>query len=325
MNSELISVVIPIYNCDKYLNKCIRSVLNQTYNKFELILINDGSKDKSGEICEKYSKLDNRIVYINQKNKGVSKTRQKGIEIAKGEYLIFIDSDDYIDKDYFFKLYNNCKRSNADIVCCNSNDFGVINYKNNKIEYDEVVIDKERLMNDYFKGMRYAYCIWGKLYKKSIINRVKFREMKYAEDTCMIIELFNKCEKVCLLEYDGYYYRGQETSITNTISCIEKANDLLIRADIINNICMKEFPNLINKSTKELVNSLYSTIAIYSKINDKVLYKDFLKKYKVYYKNVNKKYMPLNLKSLILIIFNINHYFVKGLLNRYYKIKGVKI
>ena len=113
MENELISIIIPVYNCEEYLEICIKSVLNQTYDKFELILINDGSKDSSGEICKKYSNIDKRVIYINQNNIGVSRTRQKGINISKGEYLTFIDSDDYIDKNYLLNLYNNIKQSTA--------------------------------------------------------------------------------------------------------------------------------------------------------------------------------------------------------------------
>ena len=104
VNNNKISIVVPVYNCEQYIKKCIKSILNQTFKEFELILIDDESQDQSGEICEEYAKLDKRIIVIHQKNQGVSKTREKGLKIAKSKYVTFIDSDDYIKEDYLYKL-----------------------------------------------------------------------------------------------------------------------------------------------------------------------------------------------------------------------------
>lgn len=324
MKDKLISIIVPIYNSEKYLEKCIDSILNQTYKLIEVILINDGSTDNSLNICNFYAKRDKRVIVVQQENSGVSKSRQKGIDISNGEYVAFIDSDDFIDSNYILKLYRNMQKSNSDIICCNSIDIEFDNYKNNKILVEEVVINKERLMIDYFNGSRYAYCIWGKLYKKGILSLVKFRDMKYAEDTCMIIELFNKCNKVHLLNYDGYYYRGQEDSITNTINSIEKSSDLLTRSEIIYYICKENFPLLIDRAQKQFVNSLYGAVVSYS-VGNKYYYNKFLSKFNSCYKELNKKYLCISLKGILLIMFKINSTLCEKFIKIYYCYKESKV
>jgi len=117
--NELISIIVPIYNVEIYLEKCLNSIINQTYKNIEILLINDGSSDNSLRICKKYQKKDKRIVLINKKNGGLSSARNAGIDKASGNYLLFIDSDDYIEIDMIEKLYNNIKSNNADISICN--------------------------------------------------------------------------------------------------------------------------------------------------------------------------------------------------------------
>lgn len=113
---ELVSVIVPVYNVEKYLKKCVDSILSQSYQNIEVILINDGSLDGSGEICEAYAKKDERIKYITQNNSGLGKTRNRGIEEASGKYLLFVDSDDYIENTMIEKLYHNITESHADVV-----------------------------------------------------------------------------------------------------------------------------------------------------------------------------------------------------------------
>lgn len=118
-----ISIIVPIYNVEKYIEKCIQSILNQTFSDFELILVNDGSTDSCGEICDKYKKLDDRIIVIHKVNGGLSSARNAGIDIARGEYIGFIDSDDYIHEKMYEILYNNAITYNSDIVICKKEMF----------------------------------------------------------------------------------------------------------------------------------------------------------------------------------------------------------
>ena len=152
-----ITVVVPVYNCENYISKCIDSILSQTFEEFTLILIDDGSKDLSGKVCDQYSKIDERIIVIHQENMGVSKTRRKGLEMAKSEYITFVDSDDYLDKYFLENMYKYAKDTNADMVCCNSIDIGANLPKNISITEDTLITKKEDLIYDYFLNKRYAF------------------------------------------------------------------------------------------------------------------------------------------------------------------------
>ena len=132
---NLISVIVPVYNVEKYLDKCINSLINQSYNNLEIILIDDGSTDNCGEICDKYALKDNRIKVIHKKNEGLSAARNLGISISKGDYIIFIDSDDWVDKEILLKLLNLIKKYNSDIAVC---DYLLTYDENEYIEKEEI-------------------------------------------------------------------------------------------------------------------------------------------------------------------------------------------
>ena len=129
MKSDLISIIVPVYKVEKYIDECIKSIINQTYTNLEIILIDDGSPDNCGKICDEYAKNDKRIKVIHQKNMGQSVARNVGLEYAKGDYIGFVDSDDYIKNNMFEVLHNNLVSYNADISICN-----IIKVKNNKLE-----------------------------------------------------------------------------------------------------------------------------------------------------------------------------------------------
>lgn len=196
-NRDLISIIIPIYNVEKYLEKCLDSVIKQTYDNIEIILIDDGSEDKSKQICDDYAKIDNRIKVIHKKNEGVSKARNIGIDTSKGEFITFIDSDDYIDKNYIEELYKLCIKNNSDIAICGVKDE---DYDGNIVHVSNKIIKKlnkreiliELLNEKYF----FSVC-WAKLYKKSKIGNIRFNEMmKIAEDFDFLYKLLDNINVV---------------------------------------------------------------------------------------------------------------------------------
>ena len=317
-----ISVVVPIYNCEQYIEKCLDSIINQKFKDFQIILIDDGSKDNSGNICERYAKIDERITVVHQKNCGVSETRKRGLEISDSEFVAFIDSDDYIKEDYLYNLYNNIKNSNADFVCCNSIDVGEKLPKNFIIDKDEIINDKVSLMNDYFHGKRYAYCIWGKLFKRSIFKNIEFPKMKYAEDTCIILNLFMKCDTIALMSYNGYYYVQREQSATFSGNNLQKANDVLIRSELVNNICEKiGNEQLLLKARSEMTQSLYGAIVANCCYADRKQFKQFKAKYEKLYGiciNTNK------IKFLTIKVFKLNKNLTKILFKFVYLFKRKK-
>ena len=189
MKQELISVIMPVYNVEKYITKAIQSVLNQTYKNFELILIDDGSTDKSRSICNDFKQKDNRINVVHQNNQGVSSARNKGIQIAKGDYIVFVDADDEISNNALETMYIEIVKTKVDIVITN---------------YTRVSIEGKKILNPYNGKIKYENIIdfvaanyqWGpcnKLIRKNKINYMFDTDVFIGEDALFFVKNFKKC------------------------------------------------------------------------------------------------------------------------------------
>ena len=256
----MISVIIPVYNGEKYISECIESVLKQTFRDFEIIVINDGSTDNTAEICRKFK----NIRYFYQENKGVSKAREKGLQVSKGEYITFIDSDDTIKSDFLETML--CEMENCDIVCCNSID--EIEYKSDiYINEDEILTDKERIYKDYFSLKRYTTCIWGKLFKRSILEKVEFPQMEYAEDTFVVQRYFEICGKIKLLRYAGYFYRDNEHGKMHGFMGVREKLDMLKCSLYICDECIK-YPSVVSMAKRRLTESLFDLLVHFDMKNE---------------------------------------------------------
>lgn len=212
--SPEISVIVPVYNVEKYLSECIDSILAQTFRNFELILIDDGSKDKSGEICDGYALKESRIKVIHKENAGVSEARNSGLEMAIGEYITFIDSDDCVDSDYLEYALSETKKRNVDMLISGI----VMEYFTAEKESIQYSITRSQQLNvkTLFEKLQLDYpqiCIcgpWSKLYKNSIIQRngIRFdKNLSNGEDTCFNLDYFKKIETVFFSEQIFYHYR----------------------------------------------------------------------------------------------------------------------
>lgn len=222
--NKLISIIVPVYNSEKYIDKCINSILNQTYKKIELILIDDGSTDNSGHLCEVYAKVDRRVKVMHVKNSGVASARNKGIEATRGEFIQFVDSDDYIDRDMVETLAHEMNNK-VDIVMCGykrlSKDHnGKIDVKNINL-YNQVSITKEVFLNEFgniFKN-QYINYLWNKLYVASIIknNNVKFdNSINWGEDLMFNLEYLGYCNNITIISKLLYnYINYNNNSITS--------------------------------------------------------------------------------------------------------------
>lgn len=219
-----VSIIIPVYNVEKYISRCIESVLNQTFKDFELILINDGSQDNSLQIMNNYSD-DERIKIIDQKNMGPAKTRNRGIEEANGEYIMFIDSDDYIDDNYVENYFDCLNEADYDLVIG-----GYQKINGNKIEF------KRQLKDGIFS----KYIVTGpvaKLYKKSFLtkNNIIFLDTKASEDVYFNLLAYSKNPNIKIIDNIGYYYVYNSNSLSNTLHKGFKDNvDILSLAKAIN-------------------------------------------------------------------------------------------
>ena len=214
----LISIIIPVYKVEKYLEKGIQSVINQTYENLQIILVDDGSPDNCGKICDEYAKKDHRIEVIHKSNGGLSDARNKGLEIAKGEYIGFVDSDDYIEADMYEVLYNLLKQYNADVSICNfytvsQGKISIKNADNGINEYNRIEILKEILLDKNIQS--YA---WNKLYKKELFDEIKYPIGKKYEDIGTTFYLLEKCNKVVVTGKSEYYYINRQDSIVNNVT-----------------------------------------------------------------------------------------------------------
>lgn len=218
MKKSLISIIIPIYNKEKLLKKCIESVINQTYDNLEIILVDDGSTDKSAEMCDLYKKEDERIVVIHKRNGGLSDARNKGIECSKGEYLFFLDADDYLSVDTIEVLYKRIEEEKADIAICN---FAWIDQQGKEITASDVikdeVLDKTSLMDKLLGEKEFFYVVaWNKLYSRKIFNYCSFELGKVHEDEFIVHQVFEQCDKAVSVSKILYYYIQTENSITTS-------------------------------------------------------------------------------------------------------------
>ena len=214
-----VSVIIPVYNVENYLKQCLDSICAQTLKDIEIICINDGSTDNSGNILDKYAQKDSRFVIINKNNEGVSIARNTGISCAEGEFICFVDSDDYIDKDYLEKLYNAAIEYNCDIACCGFVRFhGIRKSIRKKIDKTKVLktID-EKIEIENLPEHNY---VWNKLYRRKsfIEHNLQFVPHRYFEDIEIVIKILNSMGDMVTVPDIHYYYRKNPTSIVHTQS-----------------------------------------------------------------------------------------------------------
>ena len=207
---EKISIIIPIYNSEKYLRECLESVRNQDHDNFEVILVNDGSTDNSIEICEEYLRKDKRFIVINQENKGSSEARNAGMKIFTGEYLAFVDSDDTISPCFLSNMYKCLKEHNADIVMC---DFQTAGMKEHSEWDDRIFIDKE-IFSGFLKG-EFCNRILNKLYSRKVVEGVMFPQKRNVmEDANWTALIFERCECIVRISNADYLYRYVENSLS---------------------------------------------------------------------------------------------------------------
>ena len=219
-----ISVIVPVYNIEEYLERTLESLVNQTYKNLEIILINDGSTDSSKEICDKYKKKDKRVVVIHKDNEGVSIARNKGLELATGDFIGFVDSDDVISLDMYEILYKNIINTSADISVCNFKTFS----KDIDFEYNKniKIFKKKEALEDIISDGIITNFLWNKLFKKDIFNNIKFPEKKIYEDLYVMPKLIEKIEILCFDYSKLYGYFKRENSYVNTYNKEKNKNYL---------------------------------------------------------------------------------------------------
>ncbi|SDN22516.1 glycosyltransferase family 2 protein [Alkalicoccus daliensis] len=219
--SPLISVIIPVYNGAEYIETCFQSIISQSYQNLEIIIINDGSEDNSSEICDYYASKDQRIKVIHQENKGLSAVRNRGVRESKGDYIGFVDSDDYIHSDMYKILLNNLLLTNAGVSMCNFKKVyqrNFTNNKNNELPDSEKlnVISKQEAFEHLFADTNVNLVVpWNKLYKKEIIRKVQYPEGKVHDDEFTVHHIIQATNKIVITEQNLYYYYHHPSSFMN--------------------------------------------------------------------------------------------------------------
>lgn len=313
---DTISVIIPIYKVEKYLERCIQSVINQTYTNLQIILVDDGSPDSCGKICDDYAKKDSRIEVIHKTNGGISDARNVGINKAKGKYIAFLDPDDYIVKDMYETLYKNLIKYKADISICKYQyiqEEKQLNFNNDSNNI--FIMDKMQAMKELLINKTITNHLWNKLYKKDFFNDIKFPNGKKYEDIYVMYLLFEKSSKIVYQDTTKYIYINREQSILHN----KNPNMIQDYINCINNRYKYLF-NKYEELEKELNYNLlfsilnYHVMAIGGKLkefyNSEVMENEY-KKLKNIKKDVKKSkmYKKLCIKYrifLYILLFNKN-------------------
>lgn len=222
---DLISIIIPVYNVEKYIGICMDSIINQTYKNLEIIIINDGSKDNSLKIIKEYEKKDNRIIVKDRENKGVLYTRVEGFKLAKGKYVTYIDSDDWIEKNMIEVMYNKAIEHDADVVKC---QFGENDFKNDNNKFDKTsdeFITKEQFEPNFydklFKDMN-VHNVWAQLFRRDLLEKSVDNidtNISLGDDLELNLQLFKNINNILFIPNKLYHYRiNNNTSVTRTLS-----------------------------------------------------------------------------------------------------------
>ena len=243
----VVSVIVPIYKVENVLHYCIDSILNQTYKDFELILVDDGSPDNSGKICYDYAEKDSRIKVIHKKNGGLSDARNVGMAVATGEYISFIDSDDYVSDDFFECLLDIMNKENSDIAECSVVKF----YEDNRFDEfsDDLSVktyDTQDAMSALIAENQFHQHVWNKLYKTELVKDIPYAVGKLNEDEFWTYQVFGRANKVSKLNKTMYYYFQRNSSIMGVGYNIRRLDALEGKANR-QNILRTIFPTSVRK------------------------------------------------------------------------------
>lgn len=306
-----ISVIIPVYNVERYINKCIDSILCQTFNNFELLLIDDGSKDNSGAILDEYQDKDSRVCVIHKKNSGVSSTRNIGLDKAKGDFIVFVDSDDYVSADYLERLYEHREDdlvvSGYQLFGASSDGYTPMPYRVTKKDEDKTVFEG-LLAHGYITRISVA-----KLFHKDILgkNHIRFPEdMFFCEDSTFVFNYLKYCNSITYIPYCGYFYLKPESTgpkyklyttdiYAKHILKIEKANDGLSKIWGVN----------ISETSEMLRKLLYYG---FDRNLHTLPFKEYRQNISEYKSKQLYRYLPANFSKIKIKtrLYSINHPFV---------------
>lgn len=306
MDYGLISIIVPIYNVSKYLDKCVESILNQNYKNIELILVDDGSTDGSEKKCDDWAKKDSRVVVIHKENGGSADSRNVGMEAAKGDYIGFVDSDDWIAPEMYEKLMVAIQERNLDMAVCFFKAVSDENYVFNNTEYPTTEYTGRDFANLIIaeKKPRISYAIWKCLYKREVIKDIKFyKGVHYNEDAVFLIESLWNAKKMAFIDAPMYYYRVHESSISNIDISEKRINDILFKCEwLLNYYGENANRSELKKVRKCIIDELLSYLRLASKQKSLNKCEVLIKKY-INDNKLGVKDIRFDIKNLLKYIF----------------------
>lgn len=298
MKSPLISVIVPIYNVESYLNKCVESIVNQTYTNLEIILVDDGSPDNCPIMCDEWAKKDNRIKVIHKENGGLSSARNAGLDIAKGAFIAFVDSDDYVEAHYIEILLKKLLQYNVDLVCCSINNIyenKMENFKLKPVDKD-LVISGSSILPEFYRHYTTALMVaWNKLYKRELFDNLRYTAGRIYEDGAIVLHLLSKCKQVAIIPDVLYNYLRRENSIMGTGISLAKAKSMDANFnEHMEFLIANDYKSCLKYEAKSLKDYGIMFKTAQSEDIKKYLHENFKKAWKKYRKYVK----PLNKSSL---------------------------
>ena len=302
MNEYKVSVIVPVYNVEVFLKRCVHSLQNQTYSNIEIILVNDGSTDNSAAICDMYAEEDDRIKVIHKSNGGLSDARNVGLEKATGKYISFVDSDDYVDSNFIMRLVSSCIRYNCKIGKIGMmpvfDDDGVNNIKDDSSVDDKLYTTEEYLQE--INRINSGFSVCNKIFEKELFNEIRFPKGKLHEDVAVIYKLVAKSGKIVDISENLYFYYHNPDSITKCKITSRRLDDFKFRLELFE-FCMKNQWVLAAKRNAEVV---YRMILEYQEKNSDEFqnYNEFMTKLKKIKRNLYWKMffrLPISIKEKI--------------------------
>lgn len=308
-----VSIIIPVYNIEQFLPRCLDSVISQTYTNLEIILVDDGSTDSSGRICDEYAEKDKRIVVVHKANAGVSAARNSGMDIVTGDYIGFVDGDDLVEPQMYEILVRNAVNAEADISTCQMDTISVDGVINNIYQHSVGTIPVDGIVQNYFfdsftKSIMYSQC--NKIFRKEIIQGLRYKGYKYCEDILFVFEALGKSEKIYYDDFVGYHYIHREKSaMTSTFS--SNRLDYIAAGEEIVAICDEKYPNAAAKARAWLYQHTLVLLRNILLLPDQSEYAEYIREKKDYIRNNRSclKHLPAKRKLDYLGVLHCPTYF----------------
>ena len=275
-----VSVIVPVYNVEKYFDECINSILSQTYRDLEIIIVDDGSTDDCGKKADEYAKADERVKVLHKEHDGVAVARNHGLKQATGEYYCFIDSDDFYEPEFVEKMLNALDSYNADMIFCNY--FSCYTDRNSPgrrlqaVENGKVFTPDEYLYSLYATSGVYSY-VWNKIYRKKIFDDLEFRDM-LCEDAQIMLSIDDNCEKIVFISDILYHYRRRKSSVVNSQRDGVLLGEMLWVRDHMNRLKASGRDDLFNLAQKLYVRRIFEGYHFCDKKTRREQIKPLLKK-----------------------------------------------